>query len=164
MLRRAADIALTPFNTTVIGEPCHGSPSYTCSRSSRKASKSDSGRCIAWPSLLSGSFDQLAKNLNAAIEVRQFAVIQSLDRFGERFYSTRSTRDENALAFRRRHDSGEAFVVRVGPTLDESVFLQPGDDLGHRRRPYLLGAGELAEGDRASEYHDRQCRQPRRRQ
>jgi hypothetical protein len=107
-----------------------------------------------------GTFDQLAENLNAAIEVRQLALIQSIDGVCERFYSSGSTRQQNALSLRRRDDSGEAFVVRVGPALDEAIFFQASHDLRHRGRPHLFSARELAQRYRTSEDDDGERRQP----
>jgi hypothetical protein len=106
-----------------------------------------------------GTFDQLAENLNAAIEVRQLALIQSIDGVGERFYSSGSTRNKNALSFRRRDDSGEALVVGIGLALDEAIFFQASHDLGHCGRPHLFGACELAQRYRASEDDDGKRRQ-----
>jgi hypothetical protein len=108
------------------------------------------------------TFDQLAENLNAAIEVRQLALIQSIDGVGERFYPSGSTRNQNALSLRRRDDSGEALVVRIGSALDEPISFQASHDLGHCGRPHLLGARELAQRYRTSEDDDGKRRQSRR--
>jgi len=113
-----------------------------------------------WQGLL--RFDQLAENFNSAIEVRQLDLIKPVDGSGERFYSPRAALDQNALSLRRRDDSGEPFVVRIRQALQEAIVFQTGDNLGHRGRPYLLGAGKLAKCDGTCEDDDGQRRESRR--
>ena len=94
------------------------------------------------------------------MEARQLALIQSIDGVGKRFYSPGSTRNQNALSFCRRDDSGEALVVGIGSALDESIFFQASNDLRHGRRPHLFGARELAQRYRTSEDDNGERRQP----
>jgi hypothetical protein len=98
--------------------------------------------------------------LNAAIEVRQLALTQSIDGVRKGFYPPGSTRNQNAFSFRCREDPGEAPVVGIGSALDEAIFFEASHDLRHGRRPYLFGARELAQRYRTSEDDDRERRQP----
>lgn len=81
------------------------------------------------------------------MEPRQFCRVQQLDRASERLDASRTSLDEEAPPLRGGDDSGQSPVVRIRFSLDETVLLETGDDLGHCRWSHLLGARELTEGD-----------------
>jgi hypothetical protein len=59
-------------------------------------------------------------------------------------------------------NEGEARIVAVGFTADESFALETCNQSRHRWRFNLLGCGQLAEGHRAAEYDDGKRGQSRR--
>src|SRR2546423_8656334 len=103
-----------------------------------------------------GCGNQLSKNLDAVLQPRQLRFVQLFDGASERLHAPGASLNHNALALGSGDDSGQAPIVRVSLSFDQTVLLESRYDLGHCRRSYLLGAREMAERDGSTKDDHRQ--------
>lgn len=92
----------------------------------------------------------------------EFIGSQRLKRRSETFNSAASALLQQPCATRRRFQPDSTGVLDIVPPSHQTLGLQAGNELRHRRRLNLFDPREFCQSQRACEYENRQSRQPSR--